>query len=490
MLIASPANADSGSCVGTFTATAGADRVSLAAGATIPAGGCVLAVDVTAADAGEYLNTIPVGALQTSLGPNDQPAQATLKVSTLGYISGKVFLDNQTVPDGIFLPGESSPIIGNSVELRSGASCGGALIESTTTDAGGNYLFSDLPAGTYSVCQPSQPPDTLNSVTTEGTIVPFGASTGTPGTAANPSASTSQITGIVLGDNAGNAGEVSGSPYNNFSEVLPAALSGNVYFDRNDDGIRDPGEPGIGGVEIRLSGPVTLTTITAPDGSWSFTGLPPGDYTVTEVQPGGWLDGQDSRGTVGATPLGDDSISDVISGITLGPGATGIEYNFGEIAPANLTLNANAVCINDVPYVDYSIAGFSGASSPTVTVTWVTPGGRVAEELNNQPGNGRLLWPGAAVDAAGNGTGWPGWAFTDGRWVEVADDRRPDMTVEVQFNPSGTVSVSYPPATSACAAQPSGTFRVESVPASPRWLLMLTAMFLLIAASRRIIVLR
>ncbi|MFT4873119.1 MAG: putative repeat protein (TIGR01451 family) [Congregibacter sp.] len=488
MVVAATPNDDIGSCAGTFTANAGEGFVTLASGATIPPGGCVLSVDVTAAEPGDYLNNIPVGALQSNLGPNYTPTEAPLKLSTLGFISGKVFLDPQTVPDGLFIAGDSTPIAGNTIELRNGASCSGALLESTSTDAQGNYLFDELPAGTYSVCQTTQPPSTLNSITTEGTITPFGASTGTPGSASNPSTTTSQITGIVLGDNAGTATEVSGSPDNNFSEIVPATISGNVYFDRNDDGVLDAGEPSIGGVEIRLTGPVTVTTTTAADGSWSFSGLPPGDYTVTEVQPGGWADGQDTRGTVGGLPEGDDALSDVISLITLGPGDAGVEYNFGEIAPGVLALSLNAVCINDVPYVDYSIVGFAGESSPSVTVRWVTLGAstRVAEQLTNQPGSGRLLWPGASVDTSGNGTGWPGWAFTNGQWVQVADDRIPAMTLEVEFNPTGSGTVTYPPATPACAAQPRGTFKIQSVPTNPRWLLILMAMMLVVAASPRL----
>lgn len=342
-----------------------------------------------------------------------------------------------------------------------------------------------MPAGTYSVCQPTQPPSTFNSVTTEGTIVPFGASTGSAGSAANPTDTSSEITGIVLGDNGGTATEVSGSPDNNFSEVLPASLSGNVYFDQNNDGFFDSDEPGIGGVEITLTGPVTLTTTTAADGSWSFTNLPPGDYTVTEVQPGGWVDGMDAVGTVGGSSVGVNA-NDVNSAVTLGPGDAGINYNFGEIAPALLSLNVNAVCINDVPYVNYSIDGFAGVSAPNVTVRWVTTGARVAEERANQPGSGRLLWPGASVDASGNGTGWPGWALTGGEWVQVADDRIPTMTLEVEFNPTGTATVSYPPATPACAAQPPGTFRVQSVPVSPRWVLLLLALMLMAVASPKL----
>ncbi|MFK7830365.1 MAG: SdrD B-like domain-containing protein [Congregibacter sp.] len=469
--------------VGIVDASAGDTTVVIDSGTVIPAGGCVVTIDVTATGAGDYLNNIPVGALQTDLGANDTGTESPLIVSTLGYISGKVFLDNQTAPDGVFIPGESTPVGGNLIELRMGSDCSGAVIATTTTDAQGNYLFPNLAAGTYSVCQPEQPSDSLNSVTTEGSIEPFGGSDGTAGAASNPSETTSQITNIVLNSN-GDPDEVSGSPNNNFSEIAPASISGNVYFDENDDGVFDPGESGIGGVEIRLTGPVTATTTTAADGSWSFTDLPPGSYTVTEIQPGGYADGQDTAGSVDGSSVGDDSASDIVSAITLGPGDAGVDYDFGEVVPMTLTLSAEAICANDGAYVDYSLDGFGGASSPAVTLRWVTPDGRVVEELNNQPGSGRLLWPGTTLDDSGMAIGWPGWVFDGEDWERVDDDDRvPMLELVAVFGATASTTVTYPPSNGSCAAQPPGTFAPENIPLMPRWLIALMALLMIAALA-------
>jgi len=125
-------------------------------------------------------------------------------------------------------------------------------------------------------------------------------------------------------------------PVNNLS------LSGRVYVDVNDNGLIDAGEVGIGGVTITLTGtssdgsPISRTIQTAPDGSYTFTGLPPSDaagYTIQQTQPAGYTDGKDQIGSVGASqgtagtvlPAGTDSFTVVLTNQS----ASG--YNFGEL---------------------------------------------------------------------------------------------------------------------------------------------------------------
>ncbi|HEX5122587.1 MAG TPA: hypothetical protein VFV97_05005 [Rhodanobacteraceae bacterium] len=82
LVVASTPNAST-TCGGAVTANAGDGAVTLGAtGSTIPASGaCAIAVDVSAADAGAYANTIPAGALQTDQGNSAIAANATLNVS-------------------------------------------------------------------------------------------------------------------------------------------------------------------------------------------------------------------------------------------------------------------------------------------------------------------------------------------------------------------------------------------------------------------------
>lgn len=73
-----------GTCAtGSVTAAANSGTITYASGATIPAGGCTIQVDVTASDStnSPYTNTIAVDALNTSAGNNGAAATARLFVN-------------------------------------------------------------------------------------------------------------------------------------------------------------------------------------------------------------------------------------------------------------------------------------------------------------------------------------------------------------------------------------------------------------------------
>src|SRR5262249_61705301 len=92
----------------------------------------------------------------------------------------------------------------------------------------------------------------------------------------------------------------------------PASLSGYVYVDLNENGIRDAGETGISGVTVTLTGvndlgqPVSRTLTTDADGLYNFTGLRPGTYALRETQPPGYRDGLESVGSHGGSAWDDE----------------------------------------------------------------------------------------------------------------------------------------------------------------------------------------
>jgi len=335
-------------CLGAVTATAGSGTITYANNAQVPAGGCTISVNVTGATPGDHTNNIPAGTLTTDFGNNQQPANAVLTVSTLAYVSGRVFQDNNVTPNGIYDSGTDTPLAGVSIELHSGANCSGALvslsglINPATTDVLGNYMFAGLSAGTYSVCEPVQPAGTSNGTTMAGAITSVNGSTGTAGVASNPTAGTSQIVNIVLNGDGG-ASAMSGTSGNNFAEIAPSTISGTVFVDQNNNGVQNGADTGIAGVSIELldnANAVISTTTTNASGNYSFTGLSPGNYAVREpTQPSGTSNGITTAGAVsnggtagsvtGVTTL--PSVIGAATKIILPPNTVASGNNFAEI---------------------------------------------------------------------------------------------------------------------------------------------------------------
>lgn len=130
----------------------------------------------------------------------------------------------------------------------------------------------------------------------------------------------------------------------NIVDFVPSSLSGFVYVDSNNNGIRDSGEEGFEGVTVTLTGTsstgnaVSRQAITTSSGAYTFTGLAPGNYTLTETQPTGQrngvpiVDGKDTIGSQGGTSSGNDQFT-----ITLAEGVTGTNNNFGELLGRSLS---------------------------------------------------------------------------------------------------------------------------------------------------------
>ena len=221
-----------------------------------------------------------------------------------------------------------------------------------TTDADGQYVFCDgkdgvrLLPGTYQVREAQ--PDPYYSV---------GADAGRVGSESRGSVlNVDTITDITVA-----SGEH--SIENDFAEALPAAISGYVFVDYDDDGHFDADEePGIAGVRVdviavdTIDGSTGIRTVTTnDDGYYEATGLVPGRYRVVEVvQPAPYFDGKDEAGTVAGLTVGAAVNSgDEINGIVLGGGQAGVQYNFGELPPGSISgrihVDPNGDCDWDNP---------------------------------------------------------------------------------------------------------------------------------------------
>ena len=156
-------------------------------------------------------------------------------------------------------------------------------------------------------------------------------------------------------------------------------------------------------------------------------------------------------------------------------------------ARKSIGIVANAVCINDTPYVNYTItpSGFTPGANP-VTLEWVDSTNTVRETLTGQPLSGQILWTGTTV-IGGVTVDWPGWAFVGGVWVVDNDGLVPTMTLRASVNPTTEILLNYPPATAKCIPPeihkdpPPPT--VSAVPVGgPEGLAVLAAMLALLGA--------
>jgi hypothetical protein len=104
------------------------------------------------------------------------------------------------------------------------------------------------------------------------------------------------------------------------------SISGFVYVDVNNNGIKDPPELGLPNVRITITGPVTQTISTDSDGSYSFVNLPAGEYTIDEEQPLAFRDGIETPGSPSPIAVEDNRFV----GVALVGAIDAAEFNFGE----------------------------------------------------------------------------------------------------------------------------------------------------------------
>jgi len=190
-------------------------------------------------------NAVPISVVA------DGVATVSFGQQMIGTVNGRVFKD--TNGNGVLDP-EETGIGGVTVKLKDSE---GSLVDTKATAGDGTCVFTGVAAGSY----------TVEETDPEGFI----------------STTANAVSIVVASDGAAAA---------NFGDQPVGTVSGRVFNDTNGDGVQAPEEAGIGGVTIELrdsEAALVGAKTTAGDGTYLFTGVAEGSYTVGETDPEGFM---------------------------------------------------------------------------------------------------------------------------------------------------------------------------------------------------------
>ncbi len=220
--------------------------------------------------------------------------------------------------------GTGSVTLSGRATARSSVSGPGNVLALVNSSAGADvqvvyhYIPSNaLKPGPYTILQTSVPPGYISGLkSSNGVVIPNSQGTNT----------------IQVQLQNGN------STNNDFAELKASSLSGYVYLDLNNNGVKDAGEPPIPGTTVTLTGtndvgaiaPVVLHTDA--NGFYQFGSLRPGNYTITETPPAGYTAGKLHTGTLNGVTTGTQGNDQFFVSVT--QGQTGLDYDFGHQLPS------------------------------------------------------------------------------------------------------------------------------------------------------------
>jgi protocatechuate 3,4-dioxygenase beta subunit len=233
-----------------------------------------------------------------------------------GLITGKVYVDADN--DGSYDVGEDG-ISNVTLTLKNSS---GTTLGTVSTDAEGDYFFS-VAAGTgYTVTETQ--PGTYNNGTQNSSNV------------------TSAIT-VTSGTTTAN---------NNFGEVV-SSIKGFVKLDTDGNSTTTTNDQSdLSNITIQLlnsGGTVVASTLTKFDGSYNFSNLLAGTYSIQEIDSGTYTDASPATSFSGSGTSSPNSngTSDRIANITLGTATNLTNYNFYETNFGTISGTVKADTNND-----------------------------------------------------------------------------------------------------------------------------------------------
>lgn len=240
-------------------------------------------------------------------------ANADAGIVRLSSLTGMVWEDQNA--DGI-RQNEERTLTGVTVHLMNGA--GRSILLSTETDANGAFAFEHLKPGDYKL-RVDAPDHYVFSGAAQNSVLPLESKQEGRGYSAS-----FELLGGVNVENI------------LFGLLTQGKISGQIWQDKDYDGLMDEEEEGLRGASITLLGDnreVLQTVQSVRSGSYSFDNLMPGSYTLRIELPEGYvytLDGKDS-----VTLRSNDVISEFNVG-QLRMGETIEHINIGALNPVQV----------------------------------------------------------------------------------------------------------------------------------------------------------
>ncbi|MBK8347126.1 MAG: carboxypeptidase regulatory-like domain-containing protein [Saprospiraceae bacterium] len=285
-----------------------------------------------------------------------------------GSISGTVTADtnNDNIGD--------TPLANVTLQLKDAVT--GAVIATTTTNAQGQYSFTNVAPGNYTIMETD--PAGYQDVSDVDT---------TPDPDGNDGATPNDMIPVTV-----TAGEADNN--NDFVEEQLANIRGNVKADTNND---DTGDLAIGNVTIELkdavTGAVVATTTTDASGNYQFLNVAPGNYNVVETQPAGYTSVSDVDAT--PDPDGNDGTTpnNAIT-VVLTAGENDNDNNFVEEQPASIsgtvTADTNNDNIGDTPLANVTLQLKDAVTGAVIATTTTNAQGQYTFS-NVAPGNYTIM---------------------------------------------------------------------------------------------------
>ncbi len=367
-------------------------------------------------------------------GKRDRSAGAILKLQQVPKpvsLAGIVFEDNN---QDLMIQSNETRLANVRIELfRLESGNYFSTGHSTTTDAQGNYKFGlelALPPGIYQVRE-TQPAGYFSVGSKPGML----SGAGIVGKTVSGNLDWLTEITIPLGDQ--HATEL------NFGEIRPSSIGGTVCVSEGGFSCFDASaaKRPLAGVTVQLrdgNGQLVATQVSANDGSYKFTDLRPGTYSIVEFTPTGLLEGVAQVGSISGQIANPSEIKQIV----LNGGVTATGYDFCELMPSELSGHT---------YFDQNNNGRrDNGETPLANVLvtlWNEQGQQVAETRSDSQGFYQFvsLPPGTYRVTEVTPTGYlPGKAAvgTIGGTTTGANDPTGDVLTQIRL-PAGRQGIDY-----------------------------------------------